>query len=41
MNRVEIACCTIVRLTRRLGLHGARRGKVVRTTISLAFKKRG
>ena len=36
MNRegVEVARCTVERLMRRQGLHGVRRGKVVRTTIS-------
>lgn len=36
MNRegVEVACCTVERLMRRLGLSGVRRGKVVRTTVS-------
>ena len=36
MNRegVSTARCTVVRLKRRLGLQGVRRGKVVRTTIS-------
>ena len=36
MNRegVGIARCTVERLMKRLGLQGARRGKVVRTTIS-------
>jgi len=35
MNRegVEVARCTVERLMRRLGLQGARRGKVVRTTV--------
>ncbi len=36
LNRqgVAVARCTVERLMRRLGLQGARRGKVVRTTIS-------
>ena len=36
MNRegLSIARCTVVRLMKRLGLQGVRRGKVVRTTIS-------
>ena len=36
LNRqgTEVARCTVERLMRRLGLQGARRGKVVRTTIS-------
>ncbi len=35
MNRegISVARCTVERLMRRLGLHGVRRGKVVRTTI--------
>jgi putative transposase len=35
MNRenVAVARCTVERLMRRLGLHGVKRGKVVRTTI--------
>jgi transposase InsO family protein len=35
MNRegIEVARCTVERLMKRLGLAGARRGKVVRTTI--------
>ena len=31
---LEVARCTVERLMRRLGLQGARRGKVVRTTVS-------
>ncbi len=36
LNRegVRIARCTVQRLMRRMGLHGVRRGKVVRTTVS-------
>jgi transposase InsO family protein len=36
MNRegLSIARCTVERLMKRLGLHGVRRGKVVRTTVS-------
>lgn len=30
---IPVARCTVERLMRRLGLHGARRGKVVRTTV--------
>ena len=35
MNRegISVARCTVERLMKRLGLHGVRRGKVVRTTI--------
>jgi putative transposase len=35
MNRegIAVARCTVERLMRRLGLHGVRRGKVIRTTI--------
>ena len=35
MNRegTKVARCTVERLMRRLGLHGVRRGKVVRTTV--------
>ena len=35
MNRegLPVACCTVERLMRRLGLRGVRRGKVVRTTV--------
>ena len=35
MNRdgVQVARCTVERLMKRLGLQGARRGKVVRTTV--------
>ena len=35
MNRegVRVARCTVERLMRRMGLQGARRGKVVRTTV--------
>ena len=35
MNRqgVEVARCTVERLMKRLGLQGARRGKVIRTTV--------
>ena len=35
MNRegISVARCTVKRLMRHLGLHGVRRGKVVRTTI--------
>ncbi len=35
MNRqgIEVARCTVQRLMKRLGLQGARRGKVVRTTV--------
>ena len=29
---VRVACCTVERLMKRLGLQGARRGKRVRTT---------
>ena len=31
---VEVACCTVERPMRRLGLRGVKRGKVVRTTVS-------
>ena len=36
LNRegISVARCTVERLMRELGLHGARRGKVKRTTIS-------
>ena len=36
MNRqgVEVARCTVERLMKRLGLQGARRGKVIRTTVA-------
>ena len=36
LNRegVRVARCTVERLMKRLGLQGARRGKVVRTTVS-------
>ena len=30
---IKVARCTVERLMRRLGLQGARRGKVVRTTV--------
>jgi len=33
---IVVARCTVERLMRRLGLHGARRGKVVRTTVGNA-----
>ena len=33
-ERQAVARCTVERLMRRLGIHGARRGKTVRTTIS-------
>jgi transposase InsO family protein len=35
MNRegTKVARCTVERLMKRLGLHGVRRGKVVRTTV--------
>jgi putative transposase len=35
MNRegIAVARCTVERLMKRLGLQGARRGKVVRTTV--------
>jgi transposase InsO family protein len=35
MNRegIVVACCTVERLMRAMGLQGARRGKVVRTTV--------
>jgi putative transposase len=35
LNReaVPVACCTVERLMRQLGLQGARRGKTVRTTV--------
>jgi hypothetical protein len=29
-----VACCTLERLMRRMGLHGAVRGKETRTTIA-------
>jgi len=32
-ERITVACCTVERLMKHLGLQGARRGKVVRTTI--------
>lgn len=36
LNRegIEVARCTVERLMKRLGLQGARRGKVVRTTVA-------
>jgi putative transposase len=36
LNRegIKVARCTVERLMKRLGLQGARRGKVVRTTVS-------
>jgi putative transposase len=36
MNRegTQVACCTVERLMKRMGLHGVRRGKVIRTTVS-------
>lgn len=42
LNRegVTVARCTVERLMRRLGLHGVKRGKVVRTTISDAAAPR-
>lgn len=33
-ERQAVACCTVERLMRRLGIHGVRRGKAVRTTTS-------
>ena len=30
---ITVARCTVERLMKRLGLHGVRRGKVVRTTV--------